>query len=108
MSALMPKNKQTLNSKKVFESVQAQAQEEFDLSDLQLFVQIYFEEVQNTETNYKGLLELIDRDFFTIKKQVMSKLSSARQTDAASFLRVTMSNIKDSPYTSPYTAHRET
>lgn len=62
-------------------------QEEVDLSDLQLFVSIYLEEVQNVETNYKSMMELVERDFVAIKKQVLAKLTSTlRQTDTASYL----------------------
>lgn len=43
------------------------------------------------------MMELVERDFAAIKKQVSAKLSSTiRQTDAASFLRVT--SARDSPY----------
>ncbi len=42
-------------------------------------------------------MELVERDFSAIKKKVLAKLSSTiRQTDAASFLRVT--SARDSPY----------
>lgn len=62
-------------------------QEEVDLSDLQLFVSIYLEEVQNVETNYKSMMELVERDFVALKKQVLAKLTSTlRQTDTASYL----------------------
>ena len=65
----MPRT-ETLHSKKAIQSILEQQEniEEVNPADLQLFVNIYLEEVSNAEHNYTKMYENAKKEIMLIKK----------------------------------------
>ena len=65
----MPRT-ETLHSKKAIQSILEQQEniEEVNPADIQLFVNIYFEEVSNVEHNYTKMYENANKEIMLIKK----------------------------------------
>ena len=65
----MPRT-ETLHSKKAIQSILEQQEniEEVNPADLQLFVNIYLEEVSNVEHNYTKMYENANKEIMLIKR----------------------------------------